>query len=149
MNQEKEYMSSPYIFPVTVTSVYDADTFRGDIDLGFRHQFNNQAFRLHGIDAWEVSLRGDTTLEEKAKGIIARDKLREIMPVGSRVMVEVNEQGTGKYGRHLVDLWVPVPTGFLNEGSAWVYPTKEYDGVEYLHVNSWLITEGHAIEADY
>ena len=43
-----------YEYRAKVVSVYDADTFRVDIDLGFGIWMKNQSVRWLKIDAWEM-----------------------------------------------------------------------------------------------
>jgi micrococcal nuclease len=59
-----------YHYKAKVISVYDGDTIRCDVDLGFGIWKFNEQFRLANIDAPE--LRG----REKQRGQISRDQLR-------------------------------------------------------------------------
>ena len=76
-------------------SIYDADTIRVDIDLGFRTWKVNEQLRLARINAPEV--RG----EEKEKGIAARNALRELID-GKEIRIETEK--TGKYGRYIAEI---------------------------------------------
>lgn len=113
-------MHPDYLYRATVASIYDGDTFRADVDLGFFTWLRNVNFRMNGIDTPE--LRGDAA--EKAAGVAARDRLRELMPVGSAVLIQSTK--AGKYGRYLADVFVEV-------------------GEETVHVNQALVDEGHAV----
>ncbi len=117
-------MHPEYRYRATVASIYDGDTFRADIDLGFSAWLKNVNFRMFGIDTPE--LRGDAA--EKAAGIAARDRLRELMPVGTPVLIQSTK--AGKYGRYLADVFVEVDEGVT------------------LHVNQVLVAEGHAVPYD-
>ena len=59
-----------YIYKAKIKSVYDGDTVRADISLGFGIYTNNQKIRLLNINAPEV--RGDSKVEGKK----SRDYLR-------------------------------------------------------------------------
>ena len=92
-------------FPAFVNSVYDGDTARVSINLNFGLVLVNQPLRFYGIDTPEI--RGP----EKIQGIIARDFVRRMMPVGSMVIVEIlpDKSGlarTGKFGRWLAIIHV-------------------------------------------
>ena len=113
-------MHPEYRYRATVASVYDGDTFRADIDLGFSAWLKNVNFRMFGIDTPE--LRGSAA--EKAAGLAARDRLRELMPVGSPVLIQSTK--AGKYGRYLADVFVETASGTV-------------------HVNRALLDEGHAV----
>ncbi|MEM1054459.1 MAG: thermonuclease family protein [Bacteroidota bacterium] len=115
-------MHPEYRYRATIASVYDGDTFRADVDLGFSAWLKNIQFRMFGINTPE--LRGGTE-ETKRAGYAARDRLRELMPVGSAVLIRSTK--AGKYGRYLADVY------------------REVDG-ETLHLNQILLDEGHATE---
>jgi micrococcal nuclease len=77
-----------------VVSVYDGDTIRVDIDLGFGIKFENQSIRLLGIDTPEV--RG----EEREAGIKVRDYVREQI-LEKEIVLKTYKDTKGKYGRWL------------------------------------------------
>lgn len=81
--------------------VYDGDTLRLDIDLGFSVMHKNIPIRLWGIDTPEV--RGSE--EEKARGFAARDFLRHLLfdseGEPKHVTVYTIKDSKGKYGRYL------------------------------------------------
>ena len=114
-------MHPEYRYRAVVASVYDGDTFRADVDLGFSAWLKNVSFRMFGINTPEI--RGGTA-ETKAAGIAARDRLRELMPVGTPILIDSTK--AGKYGRYLADVFVDLED-------------------ETLHVNQVLIEEGHAV----
>lgn len=86
---------------IQILSVYDADTCRLQINLGFGVVLEEMTFRFARINAWEV--RG----KEKIKGKIARDYLRERLnnPNG-KISIETYKDAKGKYGRYLCDLYI-------------------------------------------
>lgn len=104
-----------------VASIYDGDTIRVDIDLGFGIWMKDQILRLYGIDAWEV--RGG----ERDLGLAARDALRELIPDGTEITLRSYKDKKGKYGRWLA--WIVLDNGIV--------------------VNDWLVHEGHAEPAEY
>ena len=115
-------MHPEYRYRATVASVYDGDTFRADVDLGFSAWLKNVSFRLFGLNTPEI--RGGTP-ETKAAGYAARDRFLELAPIGTPVLIESTK--AGKYGRYLADVFVEQPDGAV------------------LHVNQMLLDEGHAV----
>jgi len=111
-----------YTYKAKVVSVYDGDSLRLDIDLGFKVVMQNQRVRLLGIDTPEV--RG----EERESGIAARDYMRDLLSDKEIIITTIKDK-YGKYGRWLVEVFIPDETqesGFLN-------------------VNQHLISEGLAV----
>lgn len=111
-----------YEYKALVVSVYDADTFRVDIDLGFGVWLKNQSVRWLKIDAWEI--RG----EEREKGLIARDRVRDLV-LGKEVLLKTYKDSKGKYGRWLAEVYYIDTPALLWENS----------------INLQLINEGHAV----
>ncbi len=103
-----------------VISVYDADTIRADLDLGFSIIWKNQKIRLSGIDAPEI--RG----EEREYGLEARDKVRELI-LDKYVTIKTIKDRSGKYGRYLAEIY------FTN------------DIGEEVCLNDWLVENGYAV----
>ena len=62
-------------------------------------------------------------MEEKARGLAAKDRVKELCPVGSSVTLKTTKDGRGKFGRILGEIFV----GDIN-------------------VNQQLVSEGHAVE---
>lgn len=81
-------------------SVYDGDTVRLDVDLGYSTWKFNEPHRLYGINAPEV--RGGSAAS-KARGKASRDWLRDQLE-GREIFIETLDKG--KYGRYLAILWV-------------------------------------------
>jgi micrococcal nuclease len=103
-----------YHYKAKVISVWDGDTIRADVDLGFGIWAFNQKFRLANIDAPE--LRG----RELQRGQISRDKLRKKI-LDKEVIIRTNKDKKGKYGRWICEIFV---------------------GGE--NVNEWMVSEGYA-----
>lgn len=83
-----------YEYKATVVSIYDGDTVKMDVDLGFYTHLSRRSFRLAGIDAPEL-IKGLT------EGIEARDYLRSLIPIGSIVTIKTIKDRQEKYGRWL------------------------------------------------
>lgn len=111
-----------YIYKAKVVSIYDGDSMRVDIDLGFKVSLSNQRVRLLGIDTPE--LRG----EEREQGLIVRDYVRSLLN-GEEVILKSYKDKYGKYGRWLVEVFMFDPT---EEGGL-------------LNVNQHLIDKGLAL----
>ena len=108
-----------YEYKGIIRRVVDGDTVDITLDLGFDILYNNR-IRLHGIDTPESRTRD---LEEKKLGLAAKDRVKELCPVGSTVTVKTTKDGRGKFGRILGEIYV----GDVN-------------------VNKLLVEEGHAVE---
>ena len=108
-----------YEYRAIIRRVVDGDTVDITLDLGFDILYNNR-IRLLGIDTPESRTRD---LEEKKLGLAAKDRVKELCPVGSTVTVKTTKDGRGKFGRILGEIYV----GDVN-------------------VNKLLIEEGHAVE---
>jgi len=105
----------------SVHGIYDGDTLRLDIDLGFSIVHQNISIRLWGINTPEV--RGSD--EEKSKGLAAREFLRNLLfekdGLAKELTLYTVKDSKGKYGRYL---------GILV--------------LDSVIVNQLLVEEGHA-----
>ena len=110
-----------YEYKSIIRRVVDGDTVDVTLDLGFDILYNNR-IRLLGIDTPESRTRD---LEEKERGLAAKDRVKELCPVGSTVMLRTTKDGRGKFGRILGEIFV--------------------EGV-VQSVNKLLVEEGHAVE---
>ena len=113
-----------YEYRAIIRRVVDGDTVDITLDLGFDILYNNR-IRLLGIDTPESRTRD---LDEKKLGLAAKDRVKELCPVGSTVMVKTTKDGRGKFGRILGEIYVDGPD----------------DAV--VNVNRLLVDEGHAVE---
>lgn len=107
-----------YFYNAIVSNIYDGDTIRANIDLGFDTWIFDQKLRLYGIDTPEI--RG----EERPLGLLARDFVSERIPVGTEIQVMTQKDATGKYGRYLATI-------FFDSGR---------------NLNEELIASGNAVE---
>ena len=115
-----------YTYNATLDRVVDGDTIDAIIDLGF-DVFVKKRIRFAGINAPESRTRD---LEEKAKGLAAKDRVKAILAENSKFMLESTE--LGKYGRVLGRIHI-----------------DKLDGKESLTqicLNDQLIKENHAME---
>lgn len=114
-----------YHYKAKVLEIYDGDTIRVELNLGFgliwRGSDNRGIeIRLFGLNTPEI--KGS----EKEKGTISRDKLREQI-LGKEITIKTIKDSKEKYGRYL---------GII---------IKE-DGT---NINDWLISEGLAEKKNY
>ncbi len=89
-----------YTYRAIVSSIYDGDTIRVSLDLGFDTWIHNESIRLAGINAPEISGI------ERPEGIKSRDWLREKLPVGTPITVKTYRDKKEKYGRYLADIYL-------------------------------------------
>jgi micrococcal nuclease len=88
-----------YTYRAEIVSVYDGDTVTVDIDCGFDIWRMGVKLRLYGIDTPEI--RG----VERPEGLIAKQFVCDLLPVGERVIVQTFRDKTGKFGRLLATIW--------------------------------------------
>ena len=92
-----------YEYNAKVTHVVDGDTIDLSIDLGFDIWYNSRV-RFLGIDTPESRTRD---LEEKKRGLAAKDRVLELCPVGADVVLRTSKDGKGKFVRIFVEIFVP------------------------------------------
>jgi|TARA_R110002020_G_scaffold147506_3_gene322892 micrococcal nuclease len=115
-----------YTYNIELLRVVDGDTIDAKIDLGFDVSIKKRV-RFSGVNAPESRTRD---LEEKARGLAAKDRVKQLLEGCNRIQLE--SHGVGKYGRCLGELSV-----------------DKIDGKECLtlvSINELLIKEGHAVE---
>lgn len=129
--------SSKYVYDAIIEDVYDADTVRLTVELGFDQARRRVALRLHGCNARELNEPG---------GIEARNFLRNLLPLGTRVLIRSiqNDKFGGRYnallalpdGRDVVTLLIKAgyAAAWNGEGPrpvpAWPIPEKPAKGAE-------------------
>ena len=101
-----------FIYRARMLSVYDGDTVRADIDLGFHTWIKNRAIRLYGVNTPEI--RGD----EKEDGKMVRDLVRKWLPEGTEFTLHSVDDRFGKYGRVLGVIY---PDGWSESVNARLY----------------------------
>ena len=105
-----------YTYKAKLDRVIDGDTVDAHIDLGFDITIHKR-IRLAGIDSPESRTRD---LEEKARGLAAKNKLIELLDDGNFIL---ESKEVGKYGRVLGTL-------HIND----------------ININDTLVKEGFAVE---
>ena len=113
--------SELFTYNAMVCSVYDGDTCRADVDLGFGVWAINTKIRLLGINTPE--LRSKDPKEKKAAREARQFLLKRV--VGKKVIVK--SKGKGKYGRWL----------------CMIYYQDLETGV-WVNINQELVKERHA-----
>ena len=112
-----------YEYNAEIVRVYDGDTVRVNIDLGFGLSIRNTSIRLRGINTPEI--RG----ESKSQGYSSRDRLIAILASADNQcrIKTIKGKEYGKYGRILGEIYV---------GS---------DDKGWNNVNQQLLDEGYAV----
>jgi micrococcal nuclease len=112
-----------YYYEVEVLRVVDGDTVDVRIDLGF-NVWHKCRVRMVGINAPESRTKD---LEEKEKGLAAKEWLKlRLFGVGDIYSVELQSQGTGKYGRVLGEFYIDGTN--INQEMVEVGHAVAYDG---------------------
>jgi len=96
-----------YFYRAVVESVYDGDTCRVNLDLGFGIWKKREKIRLARINAPE--LKGDSL----AAGRLSRDTLREFI-LGKNVILETLKDRKGRYGRYIGEIWLETNGNWIN-----------------------------------
>ena len=115
-----------YTYNIELLKIIDGDTIDAKIDLGFDVTIKKRV-RFSGVNTPECRTKD---LEEKAKGLAAKDRVRQLLE-GSKT-IQLTSHGVGKFGRCLGEIHIDVVDG------------KEKMTLESL--NELLIKEGHAVE---
>jgi micrococcal nuclease len=112
--------------PAWPTSIYDGDTYRLDIDQGFRMRMERAQVRLAGVDC--PSIKGD----EREDGLAARDRVRELLEPPTELVVRARAGDPQRYGRYLIDVhFTP-------------YPAAGGASDDWHDLAAVLLEEGHA-----
>ena len=115
-----------YTYNIKLDRVVDGDTIDANIDLGFDIWVKKRV-RFLGVNTPETRTKD---LEEKAKGLAAKDRVRQLLEGSNKI--QLNSHGVGKYGRVLGELHIDVVDG--------------QEKITLESVNKLLIKEGHAVE---
>ena len=117
-----------YTYKIKLDRVVDGDTIDAYIDLGFDVSIKKR-IRFMGIDTPESRTRD---LEEKARGLAAKDRLKVILEGADEI--QLCSHGVGKYGRCLGELHIDIVDG--------------QEKMTLESINELLIKEGHAVVYD-
>ena len=115
-----------YTYNIELLRVVDGDTVDVKIDLGFDIWVKKRV-RFLGVNTPECRTKD---LEEKAKGLAAKDRVKQLLEGCNRI--QLKSHGVGKYGRCLGELSIDIVDGKEN--------------LTLVSVNQLLIKEGHAVE---
>lgn len=138
-----------YMYKCKILRIVDGDTVDIDIDLGFGMWMHKERVRMMGIDTPESRTRD---LEEKAFGLASKERLKELLPIGSIQILKTEidksgEDAKGKFGRILGDFLIEGERAseiLINEGHAVAYHGQSKDDVQAQHManRERLINEG-------
>ncbi len=134
-------MKKRFIYEAIIKRVIDGDTIVVDIDLGFNMWIHNEHVRLLNIDTPECRTRNE---REKKFGFLAKSVVENYCPVDSKVLIETELDGSGKYGRTLGIFWVQ--NGLLNLND---FLVEERYAVAYDGQSKELIEEQHLANFEY
>jgi len=145
-----------YEYKAKVLRVVDGDTVDVDIDLGFGIWMHKERVRMMGIDTPESRTRDKV---EKAFGLASKNRLKELLPVGSIAVLktEIDRSGEdkkGKFGRILGDFIIEDKRAtdiLIEEGHAVAYFGGSKEEIEMKHManREKLLREGVVSREDY
>ena len=111
-------------YTATILKVVDGDTIDVMVDLGMGVH-RKERLRFSRVNAWET--RG----EHREKGLLAKARVADLLPLGERIIIKTEKDKRGKFGRYLAEIIIPA--------SDW----KELE--EDTNLNDLLLKEGHAV----
>ena len=146
-----------YEYKCKILRVVDGDTVDVDIDLGFGVWMHKERVRMMGIDTPESRTRDKV---EKAFGLASKDRLKELLPIGSISILKTEidrsgEDSRGKFGRVLGDFITDDDRRctdiLIEEGHAVAYFGGSKDEVEMKHManREKLLREGVVSREEY
>lgn len=127
-----------YWYVGRVVHVVDGDTIDVEMKLGFGVSYKSRV-RLAGIDAYEKTLRGGTTPEEKEKGIKGTVFLTDLL-AGREVLLK-SFKDKGKYGRFVAEVFV--------RGDEKYSFGQCLDSGNLISVCALMVDEGFAVYKEY
>jgi micrococcal nuclease len=131
-----------YEYRAKTVKIIDGDTVDIDIDLGFDVWVRNQRIRLYKVDTPEKRTRNKT---EKKAGLLATEKVTNLIPVGSTIVIKTHKDGKGKYGRILGELinedGVNVNEYLIKNRYAVAYYGQSKDEIQELHEANYRFLE--------
>lgn len=128
-----------YEYKCKILRVVDGDTVDVDIDLGFGMWMHKERVRMMGIDTPESRTRDKV---EKAFGLASKERLKELLPIGSISVLKTEidrsgEDSRGKFGRVLGDFLIEDKRAteiLVEEGHAVAYFGGSKDEVDAQHM---------------
>ena len=109
-----------YHYSAKIIDIYDGDTLRADIDLGFGVVLKNQTFRFFGINAPEI--HGDT----KTAGVKTTAYVQETLADKEVIIMSLKDEKE-KFGR-------------------WLGRIYYHNGKDWVNLNQELIDKGLAVK---
>ena len=137
-----------YTYRARVNRIIDGDSIVLDLDLGFDTWINNQSIRLVGVDAPESRTRD---LVEKQFGNLAKERVKELLEIGSYVIIKTYKDKEGKFGRILGEIVtseeININDLLIEERLAVYYEGQSKEEViqEHLANRKYLIKEGKIV----
>jgi micrococcal nuclease len=129
-----------YEYKARVNRVVDGDTVILDIDLGFETWINNQSVRIYGVDTPESRTKD---LDEKARGILAKEWVIKLLPVGDVVFIKTIKDKSEKFGRILGDIIntddISISASLLENNLGVPYIGQSKEEIKDLHDANRLI----------
>lgn len=126
-----------YEYRAKVNRIIDGDSVVLDIDLGFDTWLNNQSIRLFGVDTPECRTRD---LDEKARGLMAKSRVEELLPVGDIVFIKTIKDKNEKFGRILGEIInnddININAILLQENLAAPYLGQSKEEIEAIHLEN-------------
>ena len=131
-----------YEYRCTVVKIIDGDTVDVDIDLGFGVWMRKERVRVLGIDTPE-SRTSDKV--EKVYGNLAKEFVKNYLPVNSVQTLQTEKDGTGKFGRILgkflvhdrvTDSQMHLGDIMIREHLAVEYHGQSKDDIEAQHIKN-------------
>lgn len=93
-----------FTYKATCRRVIDGDTIVVDIDLGFNITYADVALRLYGINTPELKSKDPA---EKLAAQAAKERVQELLPEGSTILVKTIKDEKEKFGRYLALVFDP------------------------------------------
>ena len=118
-----------YTYNAKLERIIDGDSIVALVDLGF-DIWKKVNIRMYGMNTPESRTRD---LEEKARGLAAKNRLAEILELENEGEFILVSHGVGKYGRCLGEIYVE-------------NTYNDNPNLPEISVNRILINEGHAKE---
>lgn len=101
-----------YEYKCRILNIVDGDTVDVDIDLGFNVYLTNRRVRMLGIDAPETRTKD---LNEKALGLASKERLSQLMPIGSTFVVKTVLDKNDSFGRILGTFYKNINEQSIND----------------------------------
>lgn len=130
-HQHSDEQRDRFLYAGKLVRIIDGDTVDVSLDLGFKI-FYEVRLRLLGIDTPEI--RGI----EKVAGKVSKDALIELLRKWTRNELFVETEKTGKYGRYLATIWLPVDHSDTENilDSSYV---ETFNGKDWINVNEYMV----------